>query len=74
MIQSMSRRGSCWETAPMESFYKKVERIYQLDYKTRDEARLDIVLWIEGFYNGRRLHSSVGYRSPVTAECSLKAA
>jgi putative transposase len=62
MVQSMSRRGSCWDNAQMESFYKtlKVELVYQLDYTTSDEVRLDIVLWIEGFYNGKRLHSSVG--------------
>ena len=60
----------------MESFYKtmKVERVYQLHYETRDQARLDIVNWIEGFYNQRRLHSSVGYRSPDSVEASLKAA
>ena len=60
----------------MESFYKslKVERVYQLDYKTRAQARLDIVDWIEGFYNRQRLHSSVGYRSPVSVESSLKSA
>ena len=60
----------------MESFYKtlKVERLYQLDYKTRDAAKLDIVLWIEGFYNRQRLHSSVGYRSPVDAESRMRAA
>ena len=76
MIQSMSRRGSCWDNAPMESFYKtlKVERVYQIDCKTGNEAKLDIVLRIEGFYNGKRLHSSVGYRSPVSAEFTLKAA
>ena len=74
-VQSMSRRGSCWDNAPMESFYKtlKVEHVYLVDYRTRDEARMDIVLWIEGFYNGSRLHSSVGYRSPVSAESGLKA-
>ena len=76
MVQSMSRRGSCWDNAPMESFYKtlKVERVYQVDYRTRDEARLDIVLWIEGFYNGKRLHSSIAYRLPLSAEDSLQAA
>lgn len=76
MTQSMSRKANCWNNSPMESFYKslKVERIYQLDYETRDEARLDIVNWIERFYNGRRLHLSVGYRSPASAEASLKAA
>jgi transposase InsO family protein len=76
MIQSMSRRGSCWDNAAMESFFKtlKVERVYQLRYETRADARLDIVDWIEGFYNRRRMHSSIGYRTPVGAECSLMAA
>lgn len=50
MVQSMSRKGNCWDNAPMESFYKtlKVKRVYQLDYETRAQARLDIVNWIEG--------------------------
>jgi len=60
----------------MESFFKtlKVERIYQLHYETRAQARLDIVDWIEGIYNRERLHSSVGYRTPVNAESSLMTA
>jgi len=76
MVQSMSRRGNCWDNSPMESFYKtlKVERVYQLHYRTRDEARLDIVNWIEGFYNGQRLHSTMGYRSPASVESAPKAA
>jgi putative transposase len=42
---SMSRKGNAWDDAPMESFFKtvKVERIYQLRYETRAQARLDIV-------------------------------
>jgi transposase InsO family protein len=53
MTQSMSRKGNCWDNAPMESFFKslKVERIYQLRYTSRAQARLDVVNWIEGFYN-----------------------
>ena len=76
MVQSMSRRGNCWDNAAMESFFKtlKVERVNRVRYGTRAEARLDIVNWIEGFYNRRRLHSSIGYRSPVTFEQSLMAA
>jgi transposase InsO family protein len=72
----MSRKGNCWDNAPMESFFKtlKVERIYQTQYATRAEARLDIVDWIEGFYNRQRLHSSIGYQTPVSAEISLVAA
>ncbi len=60
----------------MESFFKtlKVERVYQLRYDTRADARLDIVDWIEGFYNHRRMHSSIGYKTPVNFESSLMAA
>ncbi len=76
MLQSMSRRANCWDNASMESFFKtlKVERVYQLRYETRAQARLDIVDWIEGFYNHRRLHSSIGYQTPVDVESSLMAA
>lgn len=76
MKASMSGKGDCWDNAAMESFFKtlKVERVYQVRYPTRAQARLDIVDWIEGFYNRQRLHSSVGYRTPVAAENSLVAA
>ncbi|MFN9968450.1 MAG: integrase core domain-containing protein, partial [Phycisphaerae bacterium] len=76
MVQSMSRRGNCWDNAAMESFFKTltVERTHRVRYATRAQARLDIVTWIEGFYNRRRLHSSSGYRSPVNFEQSLMAA
>ena len=76
MTQSMSRKGNCWDNAPMESFFKtlKVERTYRLQYTSRDQARLDIVNWIEGFYNEKRLHSAINYRSPADFERSLKAA
>lgn len=76
MVQSMSRRGNCWDNAAMESFFKtlKVERTYRVHYRTRAQARLDVVNWIEGYYNRRRLHSSIGYRSPVSFERGLNAA
>ena len=76
MIQSMSRRANCWDNSPMESFFKtlKVERIHQLRYDTRALARLDIVDWIEGFYNQRRIHSSIGYKTPVDVESNLMTA
>jgi transposase InsO family protein len=76
MIQSMSRKGNCWDNAPMESFFKtlKVERVYRLRYETRAAAKLDIVDWIEGFYNRQRRHSSIDYQTPVDAERSFKAA
>jgi len=76
MIQSMSRKANCWDNAAMESFFKtlKVERTHLLRYDTRARAKLDIVDWIEGFYNHRRMHSSIGYKTPVNAESSLMAA
>ena len=76
MTQSMSRKGNCWDNAPMESFFKtlKVEHTDRLRYTSREQARLDIVNWIEGFYNEKRLHSAIDYRSPADFERSLKAA
>lgn len=63
----MSWRANAWDNAVIESFFKtlKVERIYRVRYRTRAQASLDIVNWIEGFYNRTRLHSAIGYRTPV---------
>ena len=76
MTQSMSRKGNCWDNAPMESFFKtlKVEHTYRLRYTSREQARLDVVNWTEGFYNEKRMHSAIDYRSPADFERSLKAA
>ncbi|MDN7535484.1 IS3 family transposase, partial [Burkholderia orbicola] len=75
MMVSMSRRANAWDNAPMESFFKtlKVERIYQTRYETRAQARLDIVDWIEGYYNRQRMHTSIDYCTPVEYE-TLRAA
>lgn len=76
MQQSMSRRANCWDNSAMESFFKtlKVERVHRLQYTSRSQAKLDIVNWIEGFYNSRRLHSSIDFKSPADFERSLIAA
>ncbi len=68
IVQSMSRKGNCWDNSPMESFFKtlKVERVHQLRYETRAQAKLDVIDWIEGFYNRERMHSSNGYQSQTT--------
>ena len=67
---SMSRKGSCLDNAPMESFFHslKVERVHHRVYATRAKARRDLFAWIEGWYNTHRLHSALGYRSPAAAE------
>jgi len=76
MVQSMSRKGNCWDNAPMESFFKtlKVEWVDRIHYTTRAQARLDLIDWIEGFYNTQRVHSSLEYQSPSSFEKHLHAA
>lgn len=68
--QSMSRRGNCYDNAITESFFHtlKTELIKQNKYKTRLEARLSLFEYIEIFYNRKRLHSSLGYLTPVEYE------
>lgn len=76
MTVLMSRRANAWDNAPMQSFFKtrKVERIYQVHYGTRAEARLDIVDRIEGYYNRQRLHTSIDFCTPVDYEARMTAA
>jgi putative transposase len=71
---SMSRKGDCYDNAPMESFFHtlKTERVHHRQYATRAEAQRDIFTYIEGFYNRTRRHSAIGYLSPI--EMELKAA
>jgi len=67
---SMSRRGNCYDNAMVESFFRtlKLEIAARPMWATRQEARDAIVDYIERFYNPRRLHSSLDYRSPVEFE------
>jgi transposase InsO family protein len=76
MVQSMSRKANCWDNAAMESFFKtlKVERVYQVRYESRAQARIDLVNWIEGFYNSQRLHTSIDFQVPNILETMLAAA
>jgi putative transposase len=69
---SMSRRGNCWDNAPMESFFAtlKKELVHDEDYATRDEAKASIFEYIETFYNRVRRHSTLGYLSPVNFEAA----
>jgi putative transposase len=67
---SMSRSGNVWDNAAMESFFSslKTERTAGKTYRTRDEARADVFDYIERFYNPKRRHSAIGYRSPMDFE------
>jgi putative transposase len=64
--QSMSGRGNCFDNAPMESFWHslKVEETHGRGFATRDEAKRCVFAYIEGFYNTKRMHSSIGWQSP----------
>jgi transposase InsO family protein len=67
---SMSRKGDCWDNAVAESFFHtlKVELVHHRDYLTRKEAMADIFEYLEVFYNRKRLHSALGYKSPSDYE------
>lgn len=63
---SMSRKGDCWDNAPTESWFGsfKNERVHGERFETRDEMKVVAFEYIEVFYNRRRLHSTLGYKSP----------
>ena len=67
LIQSMSGKGNCYDNAVTETFFKtlKTELVYTEHYRTREEARHSLFEYIEVFYNRKRKHSSLGYKSPV---------
>ena len=70
MSCSMSRKGNCWDNAVAESFFHSLKTEWTADiiYRTRDEARGDVIQYIEMFYNSHRLHSSLGYKIPNVFE------
>jgi putative transposase len=70
MIQSMSRRGNCWDNACAETFFKslKSEWIYDVNFKHRQEAKNVLFEYIEIFYNRKRSHSFLDYNTPEEFE------
>ena len=70
MICSMSRKAECWDNSPMESFFGtlKQELVYLTVFKTRQEAKTAIFEYIEAFYNRERLHSTLGFVTPLEYE------
>ena len=76
IIQSMSRKGNCWDNAVAESFFHtlKTELIHQCKFKNREQAKQAIFDYIEVFYNRVRIHSANDYLSPVDYEAIQNAA
>lgn len=66
ILSSMSRKGNCWDNAPMESFFHtlKQEMVYSLQKPTRKTMKQEVFRYIEGYYNTKRLHSSLQYMTP----------
>jgi len=69
MRSSMSRKGNCWDNAPSESFWGHLKRacVHGRKFQTREQARQAVMDWM-AFYNHRRLHSTLGYLSPMQYE------
>lgn len=74
IIQSMSRKGNCWDNAVAESFFHtlKTELVYHELYETKAQANQSIFEYIEVYYNRQRMHSSNNNLSPVEFENLLK--
>jgi len=72
--QSMSRTGNCYDNAQAESFFSrfKAELVENGVFESVEQARSEIFSYIEGYYNRIRLHSSLGYKSPMQFEKHLE--
>ena len=70
LTASMSGKGNCYDNAMVETVFKtiKTELIWRASYETRTQATLALGHYIDGFYNPRRRHSALGYKSPITFE------
>lgn len=70
LVASMSRRANCYDNAAMESFWStlKLEHLFRRRFLDATDAHRAIFHYIEGFYNSRRLHSALGYRTPLDFE------
>ena len=69
MNQSMSRKGNCWDNSPTERFFRslKYEQLNYEKFRTKEAAKLSIIDYL-AFYNSRRIHSKLGYQSPMNFE------
>ena len=71
---SMSRKGDCWDNAVVESFFAtlKTELAHDANWATRADAQHAVFEYLEVWYNRQRLHSTLGYRTPVEYEAALE--
>jgi transposase InsO family protein len=70
VVQSMGATGLCWDNSVAESWFGTMKRelAHRRRWATRVDARRDLIRWIEGWFNSRRLHSSNNYNSPIDWE------
>lgn len=70
VTQSMGATGVCWDNAAAESFFGTLKRelAHRRRWPTRADARRDLIRWIEGWFNTRRLHSTLDYNTPIETE------
>ena len=73
LLASMSRRANCYDNAAIESFWStlKMECVFRSRFPTARAVHQTLFRYIEGFYNSRRLHSALGYNSPLDFESLL---
>jgi putative transposase len=73
MIFSMSRKGNCWDNSPVERFFSSLKREWTSDrlYQTRQEATADVREYVSVYYNAKRPHSTLGYKTPMDYENNL---
>ena len=73
MICSMSRKGNCWDNAPVERFFGSLKREWTDHrlYPTRHDAMADVREYVAVYYNSRRLHSTLGHKTPLDYEKTL---
>ena len=73
VLQSMSRKGNCWDNAIAESFFKtlKTEMVYHRKFETAAQAKLEIFDYIDIWYNRKRRHSALDYLTPIQAEMEM---
>jgi putative transposase len=74
MVSSMSRKGDCWDNAPTESLWSRLKtaRVHGVKFATRQQAINEVMDWLH-FYNQKRLHSTLGYVSPMQFEAAWHA-